>query len=103
MRWNDQINALEFAPTGHDLTCVIHRLAFRAFMKLPKPRSLECLLYVADQRAAFDAAAISKAKRLGLSPGARFHITSRDVRRSLNLGGTKAAQEITGQCSNKAP
>ena len=103
MRWNDEIDALEFRLNGYEVTCVIHRLAFRALLKLARPEAQDCLVYATGLRRVFEAVAVSKATRTGLKPGARFHITSRDVRTLLNLSPAKPAEEIASQCTQKEP
>ena len=97
MRWLEEIDALEFGLNDHELTCVIHRLAFRVLLNVSSPKASQCLIFANNQRRAFEAAAQTKAKRTGLEPGARFHITSRDVRNSLCLCATETTEEIAGQ------
>jgi hypothetical protein len=103
MIWNEEIDALEFRPTGYEFNCVIHRLAFRALLQLHNPEVQECLVYATGLRRVFDAVAISKAKRTGLKPGARFHITSRDVRTLLNPSSSKPVKKIASQRTQKNP
>jgi hypothetical protein len=76
--WRDDIDALSFRPDGHDGSCVMHRLAFRALLGGPASPA-DCLRLFADRRAAFEAAATRKIARRQLPPAAIFHITSRDV------------------------
>ena len=103
MRWNDEIDALEFRLNGYEVTCVIHRLAFRALLKLARPEAQDCLVYATGLRRVFEAVAVSKATRTGLKPGARFHITSRDIRTLLNLSPAEPAEEIASQRTQKEP
>lgn len=103
MDWNQEIDALEFVVLGHELTCVIHRLAFRVLLKVSPPTISDCLRYSSHQRRAFDEAALSKAKRMALAPGTRFHITSRDVRKSLCLSPAKDAKKIASERTCKNP
>jgi hypothetical protein len=80
--WRHDIDALAFQPEGHRGTCMVHRLAFRALMRIvPTPDA--CIAYFATHEGAFRASAQAKISRRGLNPGTNFHLTSRDLARAL--------------------
>ena len=80
--WREDIDSLAFRPSGHAGYCVVHRLAFRTLLRgvaLPET----CRAFFADHRETFEAAARQKSALKGLAMDASFHLTSRDLRRSL--------------------
>ncbi|MGX1099857.1 hypothetical protein [Amorphus sp. MBR-141] len=78
-RWRSDLDALEF-PVGEG-ACLVHRLAFRTLLDgSATPEA--CMALYAAETGRFRAAATAKIARAGLSPGARFHLTSRDLRRA---------------------
>jgi len=82
--WRHDIDALAFRPDGHHGACVVHRLAFRALMRIvPTPDA--CIAYFAAHERAFRASAQAKIGRKRLQPGANFHLTSRDLARTLTV------------------
>jgi len=82
VQWRDDIDALAFQPEGHQGTCVVHRLAFRTLMRIV-PTVDACIAYFAAHEGAFRASAQAKIGRKRLEPGANFHLTSRDLARTL--------------------
>jgi hypothetical protein len=81
--WRHDIDALAFRPDGHHGTCVIHRLAFRTLMRImPTPDA--CIAYFAAHEDAFHASARAKIGRKRLQPDANFHLTSRDLARTID-------------------
>lgn len=79
--WREDLDALEFrVGEGAGL---VHRLAFRAL--LAGPVTVEaCRAFFDANRSLFRAAAEAKIVRARLAPGARFHLTSRDLRRAAS-------------------
>ena len=88
--WREDIDSLAFRPARHAGWCVVHRLAFRAFLGPGAARD-ECLAFFVAHEARFDAAAAAKIGRAALGSEANFHLTSRDLRKALG-GGPGAAR-----------
>jgi hypothetical protein len=86
MTFDGSIDSLVFRPARHDGRCVVHRRALRALVGR-EPGPAESLAYLEENRAAFEAAARAKIDRLGLAREAHFHLTSRDLRRSMAWAG----------------
>lgn len=84
--WLPDLDALGFSVQQPDGFCVIHRLAFRALMDAPTPTEGDCRAFFITHRAAFLTAARQKQTARRLGSDARFHLTSRDVRRFLDQG-----------------
>ena len=82
-RWRPEIDALAFRPPGHAADCVLHRLAFRALLGRPDPEPSDCAGLFARREDDFLRAAAAKIARRRLPANAAFHLTSRDVTRSL--------------------
>jgi hypothetical protein len=92
--WRGDIDSLSFQPDGHRGSCVVHRRALRTLMR-GEPSSDEALAFFAVRRAVFLAAAAAKIRRAGLADDASFHLTSRDLRRALNVAtGTESAATV---------
>jgi hypothetical protein len=85
--WRDDIDALCFQPQGHENVCMVHRLAFRTLLRHTPTRE-DCLTYFTAHAAIFNAAAGDKISRKALDPGVNFHLTSRDLARTLILANT---------------
>ena len=103
MRWVEKIDSLEFRPTGHKGTCVIHRLAFRVILKNARPTASQCLLFAKRYKSYFEEAALTKINEAELEGDRRFHITSRDIRNSLRFTPAKTAEEEPCERPNKSP
>lgn len=103
MRWVEEIDALEFRPTGHKTTCVIHRLAFRVILKISSPTASQCFIFATKYRNCLNEAALTKIKRATLETDKRFHITSRDIRNSLRFTPAKTAEEEPCEGPDKGP
>jgi hypothetical protein len=111
--WSEAADSVAFEPAGHGAECLVHRRAFRALMvrtSLPRePLATDCLAFFGRNAAAFQAAAAAKIAQRALPPAARFHLTSRDVRRAMNAGsGREVAaaeppQEIAGEHAQQRP
>ena len=87
--WREDIDSLAFRPSRHAGWCVIHRLAFRAFLG-PRVARDACLAFFAANEARFDAAAAAKIGRTALAGEANFHLTSRDLRKAIGSGAGAA-------------
>jgi hypothetical protein len=82
--WRHDIDALAFRPGGHEGTCMVHRLAFRALMRLvPTPDA--CMAYFTAHEDTFRLSAQAKIRRQALPPDTNFHLTSRDLARALTV------------------
>jgi hypothetical protein len=112
--WCHAADALEFQPAGHGAGCLVHRRAFRVLLGRAstgeEPQAADCLAFYGRNAAAFEAAAADKIARRGLAPAARFHLTSRDVRRAMgDASGRQVAapaetlQEMAGQHAQQRP
>ena len=80
--WLDNIDALAFQPGAHSGLCMVHRRAFRTLLRAP-PSPQQCVEFFNGHQAAFQAAALAKLQRVGVSETANFHLTSRDISRQL--------------------
>ena len=80
--WRRDLDALAFEPDGHRGMCVVHRLAFRSLLRLT-PTPADCLAYFAAHEGTFRRAALEKIARRGIEIGVNFHLTSRDLSRTL--------------------
>ena len=103
MRWVEKFDALEFRPKGHKGTCVIHRLAFRAILKISGPTASQCLLFAKKYKRYFEEAARTKINKAQFEADRRFHITSRDIRNSLRFNPAKTAEEEPCEGPDKGP
>jgi hypothetical protein len=81
--WREDIDALQFAAVNGG-GCMVHRLAFRRLLGITPSRA-DCLAYFAAHAPAFRAAAAQKIALRGIAPGRNLHLTSRDIRRQLDL------------------
>ena len=79
--WRTDLDALEFAVGAG--AALVHRLAFRALLDGPATAE-SCMAFFAANRGLFRAAAEAKIARAGLPSDARFHLTSRDLRRAVH-------------------
>lgn len=80
--WRAEIDSLEFAVDAG--ACVIHRLAFRTLVDgAATPEA--CLAFFSANRPLFLAAARTKIARDALPSDARFHLTSRDLKRASDV------------------
>jgi Protein of unknown function (DUF1488) len=79
--WRGDLDSLAFKPTGHAAECVVHRRAFRVLLGI-EPDPEDCRRYFEDHRAVFENAAAAKISAKSIPPSARFHLTSRDIRRA---------------------
>ena len=105
MEWDGANDCLAFSPPGEDGRCVMHRRAFRALLR-QEPTPTECLAFAARHQAAFWLAARLKMQRAGLEPGARFHITSRDLRGAISglaLAPAEAVEEESREGAKQRP
>jgi hypothetical protein len=89
MTYDETIDSLVFRPGRHEGRCVVHRRALRALLGR-EPAPAESLAYLEEHLGAFEAAARAKIERLGLAGEAHFHLTSRDLRRSMRPAGPAA-------------
>src|SRR5262249_40545043 len=65
--WRHDIDALAFRPGGHEGTCMVHRLAFRALMRLvPTPDA--CIAYFTAHQGTLRLSAQAKIRRQAISP-----------------------------------
>lgn len=80
--WRIDIDSFTFRPADHEGICVVHRRAFQTLVAAPVTAAA-CEEYFSSNLDAFQAAAAAKIARLELTPGAAFHLTSRDIRRYL--------------------
>lgn len=105
LAWEVAIDALSFRPRGHDGHCVVHRRAFRVLVGGAADPGL-CLAFARDHASALEAAAAGRIAARGLPAGARFHLTSREIRRALSgapgLAG-EAVQEETREGAQQGP
>jgi hypothetical protein len=81
--WREDIDALQFA-TGSGGACMVHRLAFRRLVGFT-PQRADCMAYFASHAPAFGAAAANKIALRRIAPGRNLHLTSRDIRRQLDI------------------
>jgi hypothetical protein len=84
IEWRHDMDALAFEPDGHRSPCMVHRLAFRRLLGIT-PAPDDCMAYFTAHEAAFRHAAAAKILRKGIRPGTSFHLTSRDLPRTLAL------------------
>lgn len=77
--WRGDLDSLEFAVG--DGAAVVHRLAFRTLIQ-GEATPEACLAFFAANRPLFLTAARAKIARANLAPDARFHLTSRDLKRA---------------------
>ena len=89
MTYEEAIDSLVFRPARHEGRCVVHRRALRALLGR-EPGPAEGLAYLQANLTALEAAARAKIERLGLAAEAHFHLTSRDLRRSMPPAGPSA-------------
>lgn len=82
VRWNAAIDSLMFAVDGHAAFCAVHRFAFRTLIGA-EPTPADCLDYFSGRELAFRAAAAAKIAKKVLPVGRNFHLTSRDLARTL--------------------
>jgi len=82
VHWRSEIDALVFPVDQHAAFCAVHRRAFRTLLG-SEPTPEDCLGYFAGFEYAFRAAARFKIAQEGLPVGRSFHLTSRDVARTL--------------------
>src|SRR5215470_10902287 len=80
--WRDDIDALAFVAGDGDVTCFVHRLAFRSLLG-HEPSAAECLAFFASRRDAFLTAAAAKQQRVATARACNFHLTSRDIERAI--------------------
>jgi hypothetical protein len=80
--WRDDIDALVFAPDGHQGFCMVHRRAFRTLQRFSAVPA-ECKAYFCAHERAFRAAASLKIAQKKVDRGANFHLTSRDIARQM--------------------
>ena len=80
--WRDDIDALVFAPDGHQGFCMVHRRAFRTLQR-SSPAPADCKAYFCTHESAFRAAASAKIAQKNVAPGVNFHLTSRDIARQM--------------------
>ena len=80
--WRDDIDALVFAPDGHQGFCMVHRRAFRTLQR-SSPAPADCKAYFFTHERAFRAAASAKIVQKNVGPGTNFHLTSRDIARQM--------------------
>ncbi|MBR0800617.1 hypothetical protein JQ615_35170 [Bradyrhizobium jicamae] len=71
-----------FSVEEHAALCAVHRRAFRTLLGA-EPMPADCLAYFARHEPAFRAAAGVKIAQKSLPTGRNFHLTSRDVARTL--------------------
>lgn len=105
MEWDSANDCLAFSPPGGDGRCVMHRRAFRALLR-QEPTPAACLAFAARNQAALGLAARLKMQRAGLGPGARFHITSRDLRGAISglaLTPAEAVEEEARKGAEQRP
>jgi hypothetical protein len=82
MVWRIDIDSFTFRPADHEGICVVHRRAFETLVGAPLT-AVACEEYFSSNLDAFQAAAAAKITRVALTPGAAFHLTSRDIKRYL--------------------
>jgi hypothetical protein len=87
--WRSDLDSLSFQPQGHAGHCIVHRRAFQTLLGF-KPTPEQCAACYLQRHDAFQRAAAAKITRAGLTHGANFHLTSRDV---LRAGKSTAGQE----------
>jgi hypothetical protein len=80
--WRSDLDSLSFQPRGHTGQCLVHRRAFRTILGF-NPAPADCDTCFLQQQSAFEAAAAAKIARAALAADANFHLTSRDVLRSM--------------------
>jgi hypothetical protein len=80
--WRADIDALIFPVETHSASCAVHRRAFRTLLR-SEPTPDECLRFFGEVEYAFEAAAKAKIVKKNLPPRTNFHLTSRDIARSL--------------------
>ena len=81
--WRADLDALTFRPKGRAGACFVHRRAFRALAGAVEGDA--CLEFFVEHRDAFERAAEAKIMRRNVPDGQNFHLTSRDIRRSMAL------------------
>ena len=80
--WRDQIDSLAFRAEGHAGVCVVHRRAFETLLG-HSASPAECVAYFTAQRSTFARAAAAKIARASLGSADNFHLTSRDITRTM--------------------
>jgi hypothetical protein len=80
--WCPDIDSLSFQPRGHAGRCVIHRRAFATILGF-EPTPDDCATCFQQRLAIFEAAAAAKISRAALAADANFHLTSRDILRTV--------------------
>lgn len=81
MIWRNDLDALQF-PAENGVSCFVHRRAFRAIIrKVPSPQ--DCLDFYERNNSAFEAAATVKLRSGAVADQQNFHLTSRQIRRSV--------------------
>lgn len=93
--WRGDLDSLAFDLPSGGGACVVHRRAFRPLLN-GEPTPAACLQWAQRNRSALDAAAFAKMERKGLAKGARFHLTSRDIRRAMAQAGAGAPATAAG-------
>ena len=103
--WNTVLDALEFIPAAHGAACLVHRRALGSVIGRASGADA-CLAYAVENLPALERAARDKIMRDGLASGARFHLTSRDVRAAvsaLRVGAGEATEEEPGEDTQQRP